>query len=131
MVPLRLGKGQTVELAAEHIEVIGSSQLSDGVYRCSREHLNTVFKPGAFGGQLMAQALQSAIASTAAEFLPSSQMSAFLGPVLLGSMFLWPVFLGTMFLVPVCMRPTGSNPWAADWSEAIWSESVGGQLVRG
>ena len=59
-------------------------------FRGSCSHLNVVFKPGAFGGQLMAQSLHAALASADATrpespWSVSSQMSSFLGPVLCDS----------------------------------------------
>jgi acyl-CoA thioesterase II len=61
------------------------SKLSPNLYNCSASHLTTVFKPGAFGGQLMAQALNASILSTPGdEFQASAQNSSFLAPVLLG-----------------------------------------------
>jgi acyl-CoA thioesterase len=75
-------------------------QLVDGLLQsrfiASKAHLNAVFKPGAFGGQLMAQALYAALASSEctqpdSQLSVSSQMSSFMGPVLLNSDVLYRV----------------------------------------
>ena len=74
------------KLAVEEVP----SSAPHQVYRLPKEALNVVFKPGAFGGQIMAAALHGAIKSAESRestsgMLVSSQMSSFLGPTLVES----------------------------------------------
>jgi len=59
----------------------------NGVFSASKENLNTVFKPGSFGGQLMAHALSAAMQTNKDDkpLIPISQNSTFLAPVLLSA----------------------------------------------
>ncbi|GMH50885.1 hypothetical protein TrVE_jg10780 [Triparma verrucosa] len=59
------------------------SQVSPGIFVTPKENLNVVFKPGAFGGQLMAQSLSSAINAAPSGYTPSSLQCFFLGPTLI------------------------------------------------
>ena len=60
------------------------TQLDQGTFIAPHASLNAVFKPGSFGGQLMAQALSSASQSCNENYIATSQVSSFLAPVLLG-----------------------------------------------
>lgn len=87
MHPLTGTAGMHPKLAPTHLpQAAGDAHW----FRASKAHLNAVFKPGAFGGQLMAQSLHAALASAEATrpgspWSVSSQMSSFLGPVLCDS----------------------------------------------
>jgi len=78
------------KLAVEHLGAVAGCDF----FQASKVQLNVVFKPGAFGGQLMAQSLNAAHVSSASAanahtgsslWVLSSQMSSFMGPVLLES----------------------------------------------
>jgi hypothetical protein len=60
--------------------------LAESIYKVPSSSLNVVFKPGAFGGQLMANSLNSALQHAHSQdpsLQPSSQQSYFLGPTLI------------------------------------------------
>ncbi|GMI46129.1 hypothetical protein TrCOL_g5963 [Triparma columacea] len=80
-----LGRPSRIRSASSFHPKLSLEQVSDDTFKCSKENLNVVFAPGAFGGQLMAQSLTSAQSSSPPSFSPSSQQCSFLGPTLIDS----------------------------------------------
>ena len=64
---------------------IAVKEVATDLFKLSHHALNVVFKPGAFGGQLMSASLNSATQSTSPLYSPCSMRSSFLGPTLIGS----------------------------------------------
>ncbi|GMH59929.1 hypothetical protein TrLO_g2186 [Triparma laevis f. longispina] len=68
-----------------HKKLSVTNTSSPNVHLCPKENLNVVFKPGAYGGQLMAQSLTAAINTAPESHTPSSLQCFFLGPTLISS----------------------------------------------